>query len=138
MSNADLAARILRAITDQPTHYDQSSWLEGVEVLRPTDTLDAGALDCGTTLCVAGFAAHLTGYTLLGAGIPLARKPGRAAASVCDVARDELGLIDSDAAWLFWGARLPEHARAALQQLAQGADTIDRVATGAYPGTTAH
>lgn len=43
MSHADLAARILRAITDQPARYDQSSWLEGVEVLRPTDTLSAGA-----------------------------------------------------------------------------------------------
>ncbi|MEU7469995.1 hypothetical protein AB0A94_15900 [Streptomyces sp. NPDC044984] len=42
----------------------------------------------------------------------------------------------SDAFWLFWGARRPEHARAALQQLADGAETIDRFATGAHPGTT--
>ncbi|MER6409359.1 hypothetical protein ABT269_39235 [Streptomyces viridosporus] len=136
MPSAELAARILRALTDHPDHYDQTNWLQGVDVLQPTDTLTDGALDCGTTLCVAGFAAHLTGYTLTAAVRTLAHRPGHPPAPVRNVARDELGLTDSDADWLFWGARRPEHARAALRQLADGADTIDRFATGAYAGTT--
>ncbi|MGY5104541.1 hypothetical protein [Streptomyces sp. 900105245] len=64
MPHAGLAARILHAITEHPEHYDQGHWFHGVDTLHPGDQLTDGTLDCGTTLCIAGYATHLTGHTL--------------------------------------------------------------------------
>lgn len=139
MPNADLAARILHAITEHPEHYDQGHLFHGVETLHPGDQLTDGALDCGTTLCIAGYATHLTGHTLTltdaihDEGVT-ARKPGHPPTPVFEAARDELQLTEDDAAWLFWGARTPAQARAALQQLAAGAHRIDQSSTArAFP-----
>ncbi|MGP3953470.1 hypothetical protein [Streptomyces sp. 7N604] len=130
MPNAELAARILHEITERPQHHDQSYWIDGVDVLLPTDDLTTGTLDCGTTLCVAGFAAHLTDYTVVFDAdlLVVAHKPGHSATLVDHVARAELGLTASDAAWLFEARRTPAEVHNALSQLAAGANAIDRPA----------
>ncbi|MGP3950840.1 hypothetical protein [Streptomyces sp. 7N604] len=138
MPNAELAARILREITERPDHYDQTHWLDGVDILLPAEDLTGGVLSCGTTLCVAGFAAHLTGHTIAVEfddedECVVASKPGRPATLVNTAARAELALTESDAAWLFWGTRTPAQVHAALGQLAAGADTIDRASIDADP-----
>ncbi|MFG3207379.1 hypothetical protein [Streptomyces sp. NPDC048192] len=124
MPNARLAARILREIIEHPEHYNQAHWVHGADTVPPHNDLGGdGDLTCGTTLCIAGYAAHLTGYTLTG---ELAAKPGHRKRFIYDVARAELDLTENDATWLFWGGRTPAQAHAALTQLAAGAPTIDQ------------
>jgi hypothetical protein len=132
MPNAVLAARIRTEILESPEHHDQASYLDGVRILTPEGDLSDGLRDCGTTLCVAGYAAHLTGHTiedLDGSGNePVAYREGEAPRLVSEVAQAELGLPDNDAAWLFWGLRSSKAALVALGQLADGAPRIDTIA----------
>lgn len=63
MPNAELARKILDRIDQQPDNFDMSDWFRrsgGNVTLRPTEEVD-----CGTTMCLAGWAAHLSGYTLI-------------------------------------------------------------------------
>ncbi|KOT51163.1 MULTISPECIES: hypothetical protein [Streptomyces] len=122
--NADLAARIRTEITERPEHHDQHYWFEGVDTLLPTDDLLDGALECGTTLCVAGYAAHLSGYALAGSK---AFKPGQTSSYryIRFVAQEKLGLDREDADWLFATARTRGEVLAALGQLADGATCLD-------------
>ncbi|MEV7422845.1 hypothetical protein [Streptomyces sp. NPDC091212] len=64
---AALAGAILDHITARPNAFAMSSWIFIPECgrLDPTDEPD-----CGTTMCVAGWAAHLTGWTLVDADEP--------------------------------------------------------------------
>ncbi|MFI5864550.1 hypothetical protein [Streptomyces sp. NPDC051546] len=113
MPNAQLAAQIRTEILERPEHHDQGIYLDGVSYLEPEDDLSHGFRGgCGTTLGVAGFAAHLTGYTIeIMIDGPedevIAYKTGVDIQPVFDVAREELGLSKDDAAWLFWGHRAP-------------------------------
>lgn len=55
-----LAQLILDNVTQAPEHFEMADWFDGpVNKIRPGDDL------CGTTMCVAGWAAHLTGWTLI-------------------------------------------------------------------------
>lgn len=59
---AEVAAAVLDAIEAHPEALDMSAWFaptEGREEVRPDDDL------CGTTMCIAGWVAHVTGWTLL-------------------------------------------------------------------------
>ncbi|MFJ5951363.1 hypothetical protein [Streptomyces noursei] len=135
MPDAELAARIRTEILERPEHHDQGMYLNGVDVLKPEDDLSHGSRgSCGTTLCVAGFAAHLTGYTieLVAAwqeDMVIAYKPGKDIRLIFDAAREELGLSNQDAVWLFWGNRTPDEVLAALGQLAAGAPHLSQVAS---------
>ncbi|MGI5143786.1 MULTISPECIES: hypothetical protein [unclassified Streptomyces] len=127
MADRDLAARILQQITDYPEQHDQAQWLEGIDRLSPDQPLP-----CGTTLCVAGHAAHLRGYTLSNElRGTLALKEGAETLPVEAVARRELGLTSRDAAHLFNPVLEPPEVRAALRQLADGADTVNWAAVHA-------
>lgn len=133
MPNAELAARIRTEILERPEHHDQGMYLDGVDYLEPEDDLSHGSRQgCGTTLCVAGFAAHLTGYTIeLVTDGPedevIAYKTGVDIQPVFDVAREELGLSKDDAAWLFWGNRTRNEVLAALGHLADSAAHLERI-----------
>ncbi|MFF9915619.1 hypothetical protein [Streptomyces sp. NPDC013457] len=129
MPNTLLASRILIAITSYPDHHDQRHFINGADRL----SADEG-LSCGTTLCVAGFAAHLTGHTILNevegvVAIPVS--DGTSVSGVADalpvsaVARRELGLDARDTELLFSPSRTSQEARAALLQLVEGVDSID-------------
>lgn len=129
MPNADLAARIRKEILERPEHHDQEFYLDGVDVLTPDDNLsDGDRPECGTVLCVAGWAAHLTGCTLTSyARGVIASKPVGGSRPVFDAAQTELGLSEVDATWLFSGLRSREEVLAALGQLADGTDHINPV-----------
>lgn len=60
---AEVAAVILDKIEQYPKSFDMDSWFQ----CGPNDetALPPGAIPaCGTTLCAAGWAAHVTGWTL--------------------------------------------------------------------------
>ncbi|RNG26435.1 hypothetical protein EEJ42_14915 [Streptomyces botrytidirepellens] len=122
MPNATLAARIRNEINERPEHYDQHDWFSG-DVLRPDEDLNA-PVHCGTTLCVAGYAAHFTGHVLLASGSAVVPDTSRRQ-DIEWVAREELGLTDADAEWLFHPMRTQEEVLVALDQLAGGAAGID-------------
>lgn len=57
----EVAAAVLDAIEREPESFNMASWfwLGGREALAPRDNV------CGTTMCAAGWAAHVTGWALL-------------------------------------------------------------------------
>lgn len=57
----EVAAAVLDAITAQPEAFDMGGWVS----LWPGQELAPDAPICGTTMCVAGWAAHLTGWKLV-------------------------------------------------------------------------
>lgn len=104
---ANLARRILDAIEQYPEAFDMDSWHGG----RPIGPDDAPA--CGTTMCVAGWAAHLEGWTLNGID---AGKDG-VWRNADDVAAVALGLDDASADLLFYSTA--ERAREMLEEMAE-------------------
>ncbi|MFJ8153920.1 hypothetical protein [Streptomyces sp. NPDC094468] len=107
---AEVAAAVLDRIEQYPEMFDMNNW-----AVLPTGVLEPGDdIQCGTTMCIAGWAAHLTGYTLhrtpdgLGA---YARKDGRRYEVEFAAAR-VLGVDEVAAAQLFW-----DPADVALAQL---------------------
>lgn len=59
MPNAKLAQEILDQITQNPDSFNMGTWFDGVFELTPNEPVT-----CGTTLCVGGWAVHLSGWTL--------------------------------------------------------------------------
>lgn len=57
---SEMAQRVLDKIVMYPDNFNMTSWVGGGNVLADQD---AEGL-CGTTLCVAGWAAHLEGWNL--------------------------------------------------------------------------
>lgn len=113
MPNAQLAQRILNEITAHPEAFNMADWCDiWEEEFRPSDD----AVSCGTTMCVAGWACHLEGYTL-GDGIDgsFAFKPGEKPEHIQAVALRLLDLPDSS---LFFTSE--EVATHLLRQLAAG------------------
>ncbi|MCC9154879.1 hypothetical protein LZP81_30935 [Streptomyces parvulus] len=102
-----IAAAVLDAVEQNPEAFDMTSWLylPDADLLRPNETPT-----CGTTMCIAGWAAHLTGWTLSNGahGAHVATKDGRTR-WIEDVAQEALGLDMPD---LFH-----KHARTALAEL---------------------
>ncbi|MFF3959185.1 hypothetical protein ACFYY1_39225 [Streptomyces sp. NPDC001890] len=140
MPNPKLAARILNQIQARPHQHDQSAWMGGALSLSPDADLTAPA-HCGTTLCVAGYAAHFTGHTLQAdvrsaSGTTVAYKVEGEALKVSEVAQAELGLSTDDADVLFDPGTTQIEVLAALEQLADGATSIDWPAVGALALTT--
>lgn len=70
-----MALRILDAIEKQPDAFDMTGWFntpipkggKGWVDIVPLEP-ETEELSCGTTLCVAGWAAHLDGYRLTADG----------------------------------------------------------------------
>ncbi|MFF9310126.1 hypothetical protein ACF1BS_04360 [Streptomyces sp. NPDC014748] len=105
---ATVAAAILDAIERHPDALDMGNWAHiPAGDLKPDDEIQ-----CGTTMCIAGWAAHLTGYTLhcYGDNDVEAVKDG-VAYPVEEAATQALGLT-LDANGMFW-----LHAQDALAEL---------------------
>lgn len=111
---ADVAADVLDAIEQHPQAFDMNSWVESNdEIALPP----AAAPQCGTTLCAAGWAAHVTGWTLVNQDRPVQvgrvdenGTPGTAWATcfaekgderrfIGDVAAEALGLEGGQTFW---------------------------------------
>lgn len=106
---AEVAAAILDKIEQYPENFDMDSW-----ATLPNAVLEpCGELPCGTTMCIAGWAAHLTGHTLHrtweGNGV-FTKKDG-VRGDVEHVAGAALGLTPDGTEMFWWPA--PE----ALQRL---------------------
>ncbi|MCY4059770.1 MAG: hypothetical protein OXG44_17420 [Gammaproteobacteria bacterium] len=97
MTPAEVAAEVLRRITDHPGTFDQRHWFMtqrrefSPEHIQPHETVTDWA-ECGTTACVAGHAAHVVGT---------ARGSAVHADDIRRVAAAALGLADIAADWLF-------------------------------------
>ncbi len=71
MTNSEVERRIANAkkiyeiVTTHPESFDMAFWCENADIdldrLKPEDEV----INCGTTMCIAGWAAHLAGYTLV-------------------------------------------------------------------------
>lgn len=106
---AAVAALVLAHITADPDTYDQRGW---------TRHHQAAAHPCGSAMCIAGWAAHLTGWDIDIDGT--ARRNGQYAA-VGDVAAAALGLNEPEELAMFH----PRNPYAARQ--------LGRIATGRRP-----
>lgn len=96
MPNRELAARILAEIEAHPEMHEQGTW----RTVRPS---------CGTTMCVAGWACHLSGDEFHGghAGFEFTdfdevRRPNGAIHSVLSAAAEHLELDSWAAEDLFY------------------------------------
>lgn len=126
MANATLAQEILERVENHPSAHNQGWWLRdkkgsSVVVLPPTEEPE-----CGTTMCVAGWAAHLSGYLLTSysGGVSTATLPSAPQRQVPDVARELLDLSEVDAYILFHYTCV-EEAILALEQVARGSEHIE-------------
>lgn len=127
------AQGVLDAIGADPEAFDMGFWLWGTEHLAA----DAEP-SCGTTLCVAGWAAHNAGYDLSrrrdvqvgGIAIspqePIAVASPQEAGYISEIARRLLGLDDESADILFaeCGA---DDAMEILRRIAAGEDPDEAV-----------
>ena len=120
----ELAAEIAAVIRDHEALWYQGSWF-GLGGGRPIESLRAALLEespvCGTTACVAGWAAAFASPkgTKVWAGGSL-EFPDGGGVDVMDVARCALGLSQADAGWLFDGIRTKDEVLEALDGIASG------------------
>lgn len=131
---AEVAAAVLDGIENYPGSFDMENWarLTDIDALQPDR-----APTCGTAMCVAGWAAHVTGWTLVDAPynddqdeepvlitdsqgltslefVTVYAKKDGVNRLISDVARDALGLTQPQT---FWHAR-PAVALQRLRQIA--------------------
>lgn len=110
----EMALAILDARAANPLVFRMADWFarqggmdQGIEALTIAPDDDPNV--CGTTMCIAGWGAHLTGHTLVRAtGLAttylydsLARLGDGPLRSVPDVGREVFGLSPQMADWLF-------------------------------------
>ncbi|WAZ20203.1 hypothetical protein STRCI_001303 [Streptomyces cinnabarinus] len=113
---AEVARAVLDAIDNQPDAFDMQSWAYLTESIR---LAPRAVPNCGTTLCAAGWVAHVTGWTLVdlpedeedevtgrdedGADVPTTAQcyaeRGDERRLICDVAQDALGLTPAETFW---------------------------------------
>jgi hypothetical protein len=100
---AEVAQAILNLINEFPERFDMCSWADTPD----GEAIAPGSLgeerDCGTTLCAAGWAAYVTGWTLTAdptgsTGMMYARK-GDVVLTVDEVAARALGLSKDNVFW---------------------------------------
>lgn len=123
----DVAAEVAAIIRLQPARHDQSLWFDGHdgedgnEVIAVETVLAALYSDddlCGSTACVAGWAAILAAaadtYIAEGSYLLPSYQPIESAG------RRALGISHDEAMWLFNCRRSREQVLAALDSLAKG------------------
>jgi len=122
--NAALAAQVAGIIRNRPQAWNQGIWLEfNAGQGRTVAELRA---DCGTSACVAGWAALLAAPDTAEAAPPmygLVRDlilPGGTVTGIKNAAKEALGLDDWTAAWLFDSERSDGEVLAALDAIARG------------------
>ncbi|MFD4830169.1 hypothetical protein ACFWPV_09980 [Streptomyces uncialis] len=128
---AQVATAVLAAIEERPDAFDMGAWVAFVteDGADGPGILDPGSPPpCGTTMCVAGWVAHVTGWTLVDQWEEVETGGGERAVQMSssyaerdelvldigDVAREALGLSRDDT---FWSAP-PEGALILLREIA--------------------
>ncbi len=113
--------KILNAVQLNPNNFNMSSWFNACPMEDWQDTLkDLLPQDepsCGTTLCIAGWAAHNAGYRISQDGITAFDVSG-CGIPIPTVARHYLGLDGDESTWLFH--LVHDRALEALNELAKG------------------
>lgn len=93
MVNVDLLRKVVLHITENPEQWSQEHW--------------AVVNECGTTCCVAGWAAVFSGHSLewlnTAGGLVQAAFVDDGIRTISDVAQEALGLDDMQARMLFGG-----------------------------------
>jgi len=126
-----IAARIAEIIRTRPAAWDQEVWLKldaghGGDVASMRADLDAGDGSCGTTACVAGWAAILNAPENAKAAPPqywLIRRlvmPDGTAAEIKRLGQAALEIDGRVMSWLFADYRTRDQVLTALDSLAAG------------------
>jgi len=127
---AEVAAEVLRRITEHPETYDQRRWLTNPRTeidpdIQPHETVDDWSR-CGTVACVAGHAAHAA---VTARGEPIRPEDIRSdAISSEDIRRAAtaaLGLDNDRAGWLFWHGRKKSDVVDMLTAIADSGELAD-------------
>jgi hypothetical protein len=164
MINTELMAKVRAIIEQHPSRHRQASWvanafditmfrstdprpIEDLTGLAVTDMPDTPANRedpiCGTTACVAGWAAILAApkgallntFDIVIPGEIVDGKQTYLHGSISAYAQDRLGLTDSQATWLFSGYRKREEILNALAWLPDHQDaTYDALEAFEIPG----
>jgi hypothetical protein len=120
----DVAQQILDLFDQYPRLHRQSRWFDSGSNPDGTERQElppAGPevdYPCGTTMCVAGAACHVTGYTLhAGAFVS---KDGENGEPIYRAARIEMGLTTRQADWLFDADRTNSEVKTTLRTIAAG------------------
>jgi hypothetical protein len=125
--NPEAAQRVLDFIVANPEVHSQSAWYKVPEgygrPLAPHNAASREKPRCGTTLCVAGAACHVFGYTLT-AGNQAVSPDGRYEL-IDEVAQRLLGLTAPLQSWLFGTDRPEAEVRRGLELMASGHVPID-------------
>lgn len=127
MANRELAQHILNQLEEKPYAHNQRWWFHKNRSSEATSVLMPGErVECGTTLCVAGWAAYISGYMLTSyeGGITTATLPFGPQRQVPDIGRELLDLSEMDAYILFHNTS-NEEAKMALEQIINGRDHIE-------------
>lgn len=111
MNPTETAAAILACIEAEPHRHDQAHWKAAIR--------DDHGNVCGTTMCVAGWAAHLHGWEF-GPGDMGGTRLG-VIRSIASIGRDALGLCPAAADRLFHDAT-NDGAIRVLHDIADGED----------------
>jgi hypothetical protein len=122
-----LAAFIAELIRTDPRWWNQGSWFGGAFDDRPDvaavrDLLRRNEWTCGSTGCVAGWAAVLTapqGATVFGYREALYTASGDYLGAVMTLGREALGIGAAQAEYLFHGRRGQEEVLTALDAIAE-------------------
>jgi hypothetical protein len=95
---AEVASAALRGIDTDRQSFRMDSWMSS-----PVGTLlpETNPASCGTTLCAAGWVAHVSGWTVMRGGQCHRRRPDGSVqtAFIGRVARDALGLPEKQTFW---------------------------------------
>lgn len=118
MTPAEVAQAVLAGIEGERGAFSMNDWisfagLSGRYVLRPEDN----PMECGTTLCAAGWACHVTGWTIRSFE-RLTRGRSARGYTMSRVAAEALGLTEAEANYLFYCSE--ERAIQLLTKIAEG------------------
>ena len=104
--NVPLLRKALEYITEHPEEHDQSSW--------------ARRTPCGTTLCLAGTVAKLTGHDFSWDVFPDLAFSTTTGRLISEVAQDELRIDNVDAHLLFHGCDTVDELWEAAEEITDG------------------
>lgn len=127
MANRELAQKIYDTITAKPELWDQHTWAAFND--QPTDADEIVEGSCGTTMCLAGWACHLSGEKIDwangemqdGKWVAHRLKSGE---QVEERATQLLDIDWEDAGWLFY-AYDEEQALSRLKQVIENGRVTD-------------